>query len=271
MRDIENNFVAYVLNGNSIRKVNVKFYRIGRKEMGFENGSPKLFGGILFFLSIIFMHICTSEASWINEIHYDNSGTDTGEAIELAIATGTDLSGWSIVLYSGADGLQYSTTYLSGVVSEQGFGGSLLVVPISPIQNGSPDGIALINSANNVLQFLSYEGMFTAIDGPAAGITSEDIGVFEDFSTPVDWSLQLVGVGSKYNDFTWSTPTLNTFGFQNLGITDADPLGNTLPLHQVINGITSEEPPPIPEPSTFLLLGGGLVGLTFYARRRRKE
>jgi hypothetical protein len=27
----------------------------------------------------------------------------------------------------------------------------------------------------------------------------------------------------------------------------------------------------IPEPSTFLLLGGGLAGLAFYARRRRKE
>ncbi|MEN8687811.1 MAG: PEP-CTERM sorting domain-containing protein [Desulfuromonadales bacterium] len=27
----------------------------------------------------------------------------------------------------------------------------------------------------------------------------------------------------------------------------------------------------MPEPSTFLLLGGGLAGLAFYARRRRKE
>ena len=35
--------------------------------------------------------------------------------------------------------------------------------------------------------------------------------------------------------------------------------------------IASAVAEPVPEPSTFLLLGGGLAGLAFYARRRRKE
>ena len=31
---------------------------------------------------------------FINEIHYDNTGTDEGEAIEVACVVGTDLTGW---------------------------------------------------------------------------------------------------------------------------------------------------------------------------------
>ena len=47
------------------------------------------------------------------------------------------------------------------------------------IQNGSPDGIAL-GYDGSLIQFLSYEGTFTAIDGIANGVLSSDIGVSED-------------------------------------------------------------------------------------------
>ncbi|CAN5695304.1 hypothetical protein BH18ACT3_BH18ACT3_00660 [soil metagenome] len=43
-------------------------------------------------------------AVFINEIHYDNSGADTGEAIEIAGPAGLDLAGWSLVLYNGTGG-----------------------------------------------------------------------------------------------------------------------------------------------------------------------
>jgi len=54
--------------------------------------------------------------TFINEIHYDNAGTDTGEAVEIAGPAGTDLSGWSVVLYNGANGLSYSTIPLTGPI-----------------------------------------------------------------------------------------------------------------------------------------------------------
>ena len=43
----------------------------------------------------------TSPTVFINEIHYDNTGTDAGEFIEIAGPAGTNLSDYSIVLYNG--------------------------------------------------------------------------------------------------------------------------------------------------------------------------
>jgi len=55
-------------------------------------------------------------AVFINEIHYDNAGTDTGEAIEVAGPADTDLSGWSLVSYNGNGGAVYKTVALSGLI-----------------------------------------------------------------------------------------------------------------------------------------------------------
>jgi hypothetical protein len=52
---------------------------------------------------------------FINEIHYDNAGTDAGEAIEVAAPAGTDLIGWSLALYNGTGGVVYDTDALSGI------------------------------------------------------------------------------------------------------------------------------------------------------------
>ncbi len=144
---------------------------------------------------------------FINEFHYDNGGTDVGEFIEIAAPAGTDLTGWSLVLYNGANGSAYNTTSLSGTVADQGdgFGTVIINYPTNGIQNGAPDGFALINNLGQVVQFLSYEGVFTAVGGPADGLTSTDIGVAESGSEPAGLSLQLTGSGSTYEDFTWAT------------------------------------------------------------------
>ena len=118
---------------------------------------------------------------FINEIHYDNAGTDSGEAIEIAGPAGTDLSGWSLVLYNGNGGAVYKTTALSCVITDQdgnGFGSLSFSYPVDGIQNGAPDGIALVNGTT-VIQFLSYEDTFVAVGGPAAGMSGVNIGVSE--------------------------------------------------------------------------------------------
>lgn len=155
---------------------------------------------------------------FINEIHYDNDGTDTGEAIEIAGLAGIDLTGWNLILYNGENRLSYNTRSLNGFIipnQQNGFGTLSFAYPTNGIQNGSPDGIALVDNNNNVVQFLSYEGSFTALDGAANGLTSTDIGVAETASTPIGFSLQLTGTGSSYTDFTWNAATANTFGAVN--------------------------------------------------------
>jgi uncharacterized protein len=72
--------------------------------------------------------------------------------------------------------------------------------------------MALVDAANNVVQFLSYEGAFTALNGPAAGRLSQDINVAETSDTPLTYSLQLTGTGSDYEDFSWNSPSENSFG-----------------------------------------------------------
>src|SRR5262249_1618261 len=171
------------------------------------------------FRGVAFAPQATASATpWINEFHYDNAGTDTGEFIEIAGAAGTNLSGYSLVLYNGADGASYTTTPLSGVIANQqnGFGTISFSYPTNGIQNGSPDGIALVGPDNTVIQFLSYEGAFTAVGGPANGMTSTDVGVSEPGDVNGQ-SLQLAGTGTRYSDFTWHTEQAQTAGAVNTG------------------------------------------------------
>ena len=118
----------------------------------------------------------------INEIDYDNVGTDTAEFVEI-LNTGTDpvdLTYVSLVFFNGASGP--ATEYLRVGLSSAAvlYPGQYLVVcstnvtvpawalrvdlptSLNVIQNGAPDGVALVNIlAPQVLDTLSYEGPIT--------------------------------------------------------------------------------------------------------------
>ncbi|WP_298914184.1 ExeM/NucH family extracellular endonuclease [uncultured Roseobacter sp.] len=146
-------------------------------------------------------------SAFINEFHYDNAGGDIGEFVEIAAPAGFDLTGWSLVLYNGSNGASYNTLDLSGLtVTDSGNGFGFVSVDAVGIQNGSPDGIALVDNTGGVVEFLSYEGNLVATDGPAAGLTSTDIGVSEPGNTNVGQSLQRTGDGQAGADFVFSAP-----------------------------------------------------------------
>ncbi len=156
---------------------------------------------------------------WINELHYQNVGTDVGELVEVAGTPGQSLSGWTLVAYNGFTGLVYQSIALNGTIPSDGSCAGVRTFAFSGMQDGDPDGLALVDHVGRLIEFWSYGGSFVAGDGPAAGIRSIDIGFFESASNPVGWSLQLSGTGSQASDFAWQAPAPGTARSANNGQT----------------------------------------------------
>jgi vibriolysin len=125
----------------------------------------------------------------INEVEYDEIGTDSAEFVEIYNGTGAavSLSGFSLVLVNGSGNTPYLTVDLSSAGSLAA--GQYLVVGSSSvtaspgalkinftgvndnIQNGAPDGVALVKSGA-LVDALSYEGSITAAAIPGVGTVS---------------------------------------------------------------------------------------------------
>ncbi|MBN2426565.1 MAG: choice-of-anchor J domain-containing protein [Calditrichaceae bacterium] len=175
-----------------------------------------------FLFLLVFSFFVFAQKAWINEFHYDNASTDVGEFVEIVLDTSVaydNLSDFTINLYNGNDGTSYNSTTLdqfTRVSTDSSF--IFFFYNITGIQNGSPDGICLSYKGTVLAdQFISYEGTFEATDGPASGTESTDIGVLEETSTPVGYSLQLAGVGTSYLQFSWQEPDTATPGLINRG------------------------------------------------------
>jgi hypothetical protein len=159
---------------------------------------------------------------FVNEVDYEQPGLDTNEWLELAGTAGTNLNGWKVELVNGANDAVYGTIHLNNFTfadeTGTGWGFFLLGSGTVPgtdqtipgtdglIQNGSPDGIRLIDPSNTVVQFFSYEGTMTG--------TTESIALVDTGATATD-SLYKTGTGNAAGDFAWayggSTPgALNT-------------------------------------------------------------
>ena len=115
----------------------------------------------------------------MNEFHYDNEGVDINEGIEIAGEAGMRLWGWTILLYNGRDGRAYAEIALDGTIDDEGLGFGAVWFEVPRMQNGGADAIALVDPTGHVVEFISYEGALVALDGPANGMMSTDIGLVE--------------------------------------------------------------------------------------------
>jgi len=209
-----------------------------------KNNAFVLISTISVLLLLLFSTHGFSQTVFINELHYDNTSTDSLEGVEIFGPAGTDLSCYDIVLYNGGTALSYNTVTLTGIVPDEGCGFGAIWFPIAGIQNGPPDGLALVETCScvgpcdndDVVQLLSYEGVFTAADDVAVTLVSTDIGVSEPGAG--ETSLQLTGSGTVYTDFTWTGPIAFTYDSINVGQVVCPVVATQLTITAVDTGCT---------------------------------
>ncbi|RLD81699.1 MAG: hypothetical protein DRJ15_03760 [Bacteroidetes bacterium] len=178
---------------------------------------------LLVALLALFALNLQGQNAWINEFHYDNTGGDQNEILEVIIENpgsytlslfqvdlhrdvGTIYNSRTLDTYTVGNTVGNFTFYYFNYTTDGG------------IQNGSADGMGLSYNGTHIAgQLLSYEGTLTATEGAANGLTSVDVGVSEPSSTPLGVSLQLNGNGTVYSSFTWGGPITSTEGALNTG------------------------------------------------------
>ncbi|MFL4471944.1 Hint domain-containing protein [Tateyamaria armeniaca] len=131
---------------------------------------------------------------------FDYFGTSDQEFVEIAVPTGTDVSGYSLVFYQG-DGTVYNTVSLGSFTGTYDDQDVYLVDQSTPgFDSGGDsmgtfypdDAIALVDDNGTVIQFISWEGnTVTASEGPASGMSSTNAGTQSD-------SLQTNDGGNTY-------------------------------------------------------------------------
>ncbi len=157
---------------------------------------------ILLSLFSMAMTISCLHAQTITEFHYDDMGADANEFVEVIVPA--DGCTYTIEFYNGSNGDLYATetvptcTTPTTDICGSGTDGCIFAVYKSGIQNGDPDGFALIQNCAGVvaiIELLSYEGTFTPDEGVASGMLTTDVGVAESNATTEDFSSITVTAG----------------------------------------------------------------------------
>ena len=155
----------------------------------------------------------------INEIDYDQVGTDHDGFVELYNAgdAPASLDGVAIVFVNGGDSSEYRRLALSGTLAPGDY-----AVWDTDAQNGSPDGVALVDTSTGVLlDALSYEGPITAalIAGAAFDLVEGTMlpADVEDSNT-LEGSLARIPNGNDTGDAAadWRFTTTTTRGAANV-------------------------------------------------------
>ena len=178
----------------------------------------------------------------INEVDYDQPGTDADEFVEIYNATAApiDLTGVALVLVNGSNDSEYNRVDL-GAAGQLASGqflvvgsntllatvpGTAITIPFAAatnnLQNGAPDGLAILDVASStVIDALSYEGSITmatlmGVAQPQNLVEGTATGVMDDNANVVSLIRNPDGSDTDDASVDWSLTSTPTPGAANM-------------------------------------------------------
>ncbi len=198
----------------------------------------------------------------INEVDYDQDGSDTAEFIELfnSGANRVNLADYRLDLINGATTTVYRSFNLTGyslaVDSYFVICGNVSMVmncdfdagiSKNMIQNGAPDGIALLNG-NDLIDTMTYEGVISGItEGSNGTLADKNTGILS-----IGRLLNSQDTNDNAADFEYNCITPGTANIPGSG--------------NCSSAITGT----VPQPPVIWLFASGLIGMLASAKRRKR-
>jgi hypothetical protein len=189
---------------------------------------------IILPLFLLLSFLGMGQDFFFNEVDY-NIPSGESQFFEVAGPSGTDLTGWQVIIYDETPAETSTYNFPSGTTIPANGGAGcngIVVVDVAVLNTTAGSGMALVNNTLQVEQYITFETPVT-VPGtsglPIAGLTSQVIPL--DSNAP-NSSLQLVGTGLEYPAFTW-LQQLETPGALNTGQTFLPCPGPLLPVELV--------------------------------------
>ncbi|MDD3715761.1 MAG: hypothetical protein PHX07_01210 [Candidatus Marinimicrobia bacterium] len=146
--------------------------------------------------------------AWINEVHYDNTGTDVDEFVEVVVACpeNCSLGDLTLYMYNGFDGRPYCLECVIDFVPGERIGPYQFYTWYQGGIQNDMEGMILVYH-DTLVDIIAYEGSFYGTHEPALGLLFPDVGVAETASSPLGGSIYLSGFpGDPWVYSTEATP-----------------------------------------------------------------